>query len=174
MLAIASGVGNIKVINLLINNGVQPTEIMLSQACLDKNTDVAQRLAKELIPGVMQALNLDVILTELKLPPETVQTALATIAEKTIAHINVDNLDTLAETGLRDAVLNQLQTLVSDKASDLGSRIQHHNNPKLDKLLGIVPKKFSAYKAAFQELKTPQETAKKEDLQDNKFNPNHQ
>jgi hypothetical protein len=145
--------GNLDVINILINERVVLTEKVLATASQVSNPKIAQIMADRLIPDVMSKLGLTQELTKLGLSNTQITQGLATIRENVRASIPKKDFKEQPQTRLRDLILDKFNEHVLDKKSTLGSQVQHHKNPKLDKVFGITPKKFADYKSAFKELK---------------------
>ena len=145
--------GNLDVINILINERVVLTEKVLATASQVSNPKIAQLMADRLIPDVMSKLGLTQELKKLGLSDQLITQGLATIRENVRASIPKRDFKEQPQTRLRDLILDKFNEHVLDKKSTLGSQVQHHKNPRLDKVFGITPKKFADYKSAFKELK---------------------
>ncbi|MDF1826819.1 MAG: ADP-ribosyltransferase [Legionellaceae bacterium] len=143
-------------------------ETMYTASSENKNLAMAQILGKEVAKNLIKNMELEKMLRQLKVPKNSIDDAISTILDKTMADMTEDNLSSYTKTEVRSSLLKNLQALVFDKNSDLGKKIQHRKHPKLDKLLSqvhlhIAPKKFTDFKNRFNKLMPNEELPNQDD-----------
>ena len=174
---LASAYGDVSITELLIEHGAKPTTNMLQilrRSYITQNT--ASYLEKVLIHNTSIDLNLENKLTELNIPNDMVQTTLVLIEKETIKHLRKTKEYAFNENDVRRVMLEQLETLTSDKNSTLGSYVQANNlnlaNPAVlsSEKTSTFKEKLNAIKSQERSEETTEKTADKDNKQDNTFN----
>jgi 2-phospho-L-lactate guanylyltransferase (CobY/MobA/RfbA family) len=154
-----------------IASSINILSAILSKACKDGRVEIVHCILDRLVFDTITNLNLREELEKLGLENNIIDLGLEQIHNDTLLLISSrpeEFFSLNAQNQLRELILNQLKQHVYDTTSTLGSKIQHHKNPMLDKLFGITPKQFLDFKKLFQALNNKQSLEQSEEQQASK------